>query len=124
MWKKMGFVLLVLLVILLVKLIWFPSSFNRGEALNTAHWSLEKASEKLHFDLSRFGKPDYVSGNDKNGYLITWYFNSEDGKKKLDVIVSVSPLDEDFSGSPFVLDCRPGHDQDVRQGGFSYLCRP
>jgi hypothetical protein len=34
---------------------------------------------------------------------VTWYFKSVDRKKRLDVIVSVTPLDDDFTGAPFVL---------------------
>ena len=54
---------------------------------------------------------------------MSWYFKSEDGKKNLDVMVTVSPIDVDFTGAPFVLDCSLGRDQEVRQGGFGYLCR-
>jgi hypothetical protein len=103
MWKKISFFLLVLVATILVKLIWFPTSFNRGHALSIARQSLVNASEDRKFDLKRFGEPDYVSGDDKNGYLVTWYFKSVDRKKRLDVIVSVTPLDDDFTGAPFVL---------------------
>jgi hypothetical protein len=84
---------------------------------------LEKTSEERRFDLSRFAEPDEVGGkSDKDGYSFHWYFTSANNQK-LDVIVTVSPLDIDFTGTPFLLDCRPGRDGDTRQAGFGYLCK-
>ena len=121
--KKIGLILLVLLLALAIKLIWFEPPFTRDAALDTARWQLEKASVERRFDLSRFGEPDEIGGeSDKDGYSFHWYFTSADNQN-LSVIIAVSPLDVDFTGSPFVLDCRPGRDNETRQAGFGYLCK-
>lgn len=123
MWKKIGLALLVLGAALVLKLIWFPPPFNKETALEAARWQLEKASEFRRFDLSKFGKPNYVSGNDKDGYLVYWNFQSANSETRLHVTVSVAPLDIDFTGTPFILDCRPEHDHETRQAGFGFLCK-
>lgn len=122
-WKKIGFVVLGLLLALAAKLIWFQPPFTQESALATARWQLEKASRERSFDLGQFGNPNHISGNSKEGYIVEWSFSSMHGNAKMDVILIVSVLDVDFTGSPFVLDCRPGRDSETRQNGFDYLCK-
>jgi hypothetical protein len=102
----------------------FGSPFNQESALTTARWQLEQASQERQFDLSKFSAPDEITGrNDRNGYAFHWYFSGKDGGSKLSVIVAVSPYDVDFTGTPFVLDCRPGRDSETKKAGFTYLCK-
>lgn len=122
-WMKIGLVILGLLLALAVKLIWFQPPFTQERALDTARWQLEEASQERGFDLGKFGNPTHVSGNGKDGYIVAWDFSSPYGNTKLSVIVSVSIWDVDFTGSPFVLDCRTGRDNETRQSGFGYLCK-
>ena len=112
----------LLIAALAIKLIWFEPELTLELALETAEWQLEKASEEMEFDLSKFGAPDDASGNSTDGYLVSWKFHSP-GNTTLNVIVLVAPLDVDFAGLPFLLDCRPGQDQEVRGAGFGYLCK-
>lgn len=120
--KRIWLIMLLLFLILAVKLIWFEPPLTYESALNTAHWQLEIASNEFRFDLGRFGHPDVIGGKgDRDGYLFTWRFTSVTGQQ-LDVLVGVSQLDVDFTGFPFLLDCRPGRDSEIRQAGFGYLC--
>ncbi len=122
--KKIALILFVLLLALAVKLIWFESPFTREAALDTARWQLMRASEEMKFDLGKFGEPNEIVGkSDKDGYSFHWYFHSANNQK-LSVIIAVSPLDVDFTGTPFLLDCRPGRDLETRRAGFGYLCNP
>jgi len=120
--RKVGVILLVLFVALAIKLVWFEPELTRELAIETAEWQLKKASQELEFDLSRFGDPQDASGNSTDGYLVSWKFRSP-SNDTLNVIVMVAPLDVDFTGFPFMLDCRSGKDHEVRQAGFGYLCK-
>ena len=117
---KLRWIVGVLLLALIVKLVWFEPPLTRESALDTAEWQLKRASEELRFDLSKFGKPSSVHGG-KDGFIVTWSFRSS-SNEVLDVYVMVAPLDVDFGGRPFILDCRHPSGQ-VRRAGFGYLCK-
>lgn len=121
--KRIALLALVIMAALVVKLTLFSPAFNKEEATRTARWVLESASNDRRFDLTQFGQPNHVSGDDENGYLFTWYFTLNEGGTRLDVIVSVSKYDTDFTGFPFLLDCRTGHNEELLKSGFGYLCR-
>jgi hypothetical protein len=94
---------------------------EKENALDSARMELGNVSEKMMFDMSKFGFP-VITGSKGDGYTFIWKYESSKNKN-LDVIVLVSRSSSSVDGYPFFLDCRAGRDSETREAGFGFLCK-
>lgn len=120
--KKVRFWGSALLLIVGMVAAWnFFAPWDRKIAEKRAVAELDQYAKDFQLNREALGKPVYVSGNDRDGYLFYWDIHLEDGEKAGSLIISVTRQTRDVTGvTP--LDCRPGLDQMTRAKGLGHLC--
>jgi hypothetical protein len=119
---SLKYILILLVLSLSIKLIWFEPEFNKEYAYSIARSKLKNMSERYLFKLDGFGDPTEITGTDELGYTFRWELPSVTTHgAKLSISIGVSKYSDNFSGTPYLPDCRKGYDGHMKQS-YPYLC--
>lgn len=119
---KSSYFLLIFVLIIVIKLVFFEPEFNQDYAYEVAKAKISNMAKQYKFNKDMFLEPTSVGGNIDSGFLFTWDFISQTDGSTLSILVGISELTDSFSGTPFILDCRDFKNSTPYHRGFSHLC--
>ena len=120
-WRGFGLFILLSTLAVGVKLVWF-SPWNQQVAERVAMEARDHYAQDHLIDSSKIGRPDSMSGNDKEGYVFRWRVATEDRVGYTDLVITVSELDDDLRFEGVAPDCRAGKIKETKEYKFEYLC--